>query len=164
MIGLSVTLGLLLLAILVAAVFYKREVITDWLSHRRQALKKEPLKESSSQRSSLTDKQRRNNQGLFNLQSVTIHTSRTQQEQLPSTARPAVGPSQPGVMREMSSELEDKLAGRQASRELDRQLDRQQRKSAAPRAPPLPPPSKQSSAGIKFNERAEVVELEKDKR
>ena len=59
MIGLSVTLGLLLLAILVAAVFYKREVITDWLSHRRQALKKEPLKESSSQRSSLTDKQRR---------------------------------------------------------------------------------------------------------
>ena len=160
MIGLSVTLGLLLLAILVAAVFYKREVITDWLSHRRQALNKEPLKESSSQRSSLTDKQRRNNQGLFNLQSVTIHTSRTQQEQLPSTARPAVGPSQPGVMRQMSSELEDKLAGRQASRELDRQ----QRKSAAPRAPPLPPPSKQSSAGIKFNERAEVVELEKDKR
>ena len=57
-------------------------------------------------------------------------------------------------------ELEDKLAGRQASRELDRQ----QRKSTAPRAPPLPPPSKQSSAGIKFNERAEVVELEKDKR
>ena len=60
--GLAVTLGLLLLALLVAAIFYKREVITDWLRERREAMRKEPEKEISSQRSSLTDKQRRNNQ------------------------------------------------------------------------------------------------------
>ena len=60
--GLAVTLGLLLLAMLVAAIFYKREVITDWLIERREAMRKEPEKEISSQRSSLTDKQRRNNQ------------------------------------------------------------------------------------------------------
>ena len=63
-IGLSVTLGLLLFAIMAAAVFYKRNVIIDWVGQRRQAMKKEPMKESkvSSESSSLDFKPRRNNQ------------------------------------------------------------------------------------------------------
>ena len=51
----------------------------------------------------------------------------------------------------MSTELEQRL-----------QVSRENRLSAA-RKPPAPRVP-QSSGGIKFNERAEVVELEKDKR
>ena len=61
-VGLAVTLGLLLFSLLLAAIFYKREVITHWLSERRRTMRKEPEKETSSHRSSLSDKQRRNNQ------------------------------------------------------------------------------------------------------
>ena len=56
-------------------------------------------------------------------------------------------------MREMSTELEQRL---QSSREKRIPVSAD-RKQLAPRVP-------QSSGGIKFNERAEVVELEKDKR
>ena len=63
-----------------------------------------------------------------------------------------MGPPQ-AVMREMSTELEQRL---QSSREKRIPVSAG-RKQLAPRVP-------QSSGGIKFNERAEVVELEKDKR
>ena len=61
-IGLSVTLGVLLLGLLVAAVAYKRNVIMDWVGEKRQARRKDPMKESSSERSSVDYKARRNNQ------------------------------------------------------------------------------------------------------
>merc|ERR1719450_474016 len=74
--------------------------------------------------------------------------------------RPAVGPSQPGMIREMSSELEMRLKN-------DR--DRKEKYVPPPptgRKPPAPsaPKPVQVSPGIKFNERAEVMEVEKDKR
>ena len=96
-------------------------------------------------------------QGLFNLQSVRIHTSRAQEEP-EHRGRPAVGPQQPGVIREMSTELEQRLH----SRNNPNPPPPAPAAKKAP-APPLPP-AKHSTAGIKFNERAEVVELEKDKR
>ena len=99
-------------------------------------------------------------QGLFNLQSVTIHTSRGQQE-ADHRGRPAVGPTQPGVMREMSTELEQRLHSRNNPNPPPPAPPA--KKAPAPRAPALPP-AKHSTAGIKFNERAEVVELEKDNR
>ena len=73
-----------------------------------------------------------------------------------------MGPSQPGLIREMSSELEMRLKN-------DR--DRKEKHVPPPpppsgRKPPAPsaPKPVQVSPGIKFNERAEVVEVEKDKR
>ena len=108
-------------------------------------------------------------QGLFNLQSVTIHTSRSQQDQEQRgehrgehRGRPAVGPTQPGVMREMSTELEQRLHSRNNPSPAPPPAP-PVKKVQAPPAPPLPA-AKHSTAGIKFNERAEVVELEKDKR
>ena len=62
MIGLSVTLGVLLFGLMVAAVLYKRNVIIDWLAEKKQARRKEVMKESSSESSSVDDKARRNNQ------------------------------------------------------------------------------------------------------
>ena len=159
-IGLSVTLGLLLLGLMVAAVVHKRNLIMGWVAERRQAGRKEPVKDSSSERSSVDYKARRNNQGLFNLQSVTIHTSRGGQEP-EQRGRPAVGPSQPGVMREMSSELEQRLHSRNNPQPPPPPPPA--KKAPAPQVPPVGP-VKHSTAGIKFNERAEVVELEKDKR
>ena len=61
-IGLSVTLGVLLLGLIVAAVAYKRNVIIGWVAEKRQARRKDPMKESSSERSSVDYKARRNNQ------------------------------------------------------------------------------------------------------
>ena len=92
---------------------------------------------------------------------MTIHTSRTPQEPEQRLGRPAVGPTQPGMMREMSSELEQRLHTRNAHNQPP--PPPAAKKAQAPPAPPLPA-AKHSTAGIKFNERAEVVELEKDKR
>ena len=61
-IGLSVTLGLLLFGLMVAALVYKRNAIMDWLAEKKQARRKEPMKESSSESSSVDYKARRNNQ------------------------------------------------------------------------------------------------------
>ena len=99
-----------------------------------------------------------NNRSNTNPSSNHYHQPPTQNGVL----RPAVGPSQPGMIREMSSELEMRL-------KIDR--DRKEKHVPPPptsgsRKPPAPsvPKPVQVSPGIKFNERAEVVEVEKDKR
>ena len=61
-IGLSVTLGILLLGLMVAALAYKRNLIMGWVAEKREARRKDPMKESSSESSSVDYKARRNNQ------------------------------------------------------------------------------------------------------
>ena len=74
---------------------------------------------------------------------------------VPGVGRPAVGPQHSGMMGQMGSELESRLniseerRGKVLSSFEDQGQVSRGKKSAAPAAP-----------GIKFNERAEVVEVE----
>ena len=84
--------------------------------------------------------------------------------------RPAVGPQQPGqpsLMREMSSELEQRnLKKERAESRQVRLKSPAVKKTPAPPAPKPPAPAsgqKLAQNGIKFNERAEVMEVEKNK-
>ena len=104
-----------------------------------------------------------------------IHTTarapqQQQQQQLGGVGRPAVGPSQTGLMREMSSELETRLQSRavpraqQPSSAIKPLVPNNPASGRKPPAPPLPLGPKPSiTSGIKFNERAEVMEVEKQK-
>ena len=56
------TLGILLLGLMVAALAYKRNLIMGWVAEKREARRKDPMKESSSESSSVDYKARRNNQ------------------------------------------------------------------------------------------------------
>ena len=72
-------------------------------------------------------------------------------------------------MREISSELEKRLEEKKnkTSRQFDsnnRKAPIVKRKSPAPSVPTAPKPGRPSQSSIKFNERAEVVEVEKTKR
>jgi len=93
-------------------------------------------------------------------QSVAIHTTSNNngprsQPGMSGVGRPAVGPQHSGMMGQMSSELESRLNKREEPRGQamtsfgDPGPVSRGKKSAAPAAP-----------GIKFNERAEVVEVE----
>ena len=74
---------------------------------------------------------------------------------VPGVGRPAVGPQHSGMMGQMGSELESRLhkneerRGKSMTSFEDQGQVSRGKKSAAPAAP-----------GIKFNERAEVVEVE----
>eukprot|EP00092_Neocalanus_flemingeri_P056464 GFUD01066951.1.p1 GENE.GFUD01066951.1~~GFUD01066951.1.p1 ORF type:complete len:110 (+),score=41.95 GFUD01066951.1:3-332(+) len=72
-------------------------------------------------------------------------------------------------MREMSTELEKRLETKgkpENPRPQHTQNTKQAgtKKSSAPMVPIAPKPAKPSQGGIKFNERAEVMEVEKTKR
>jgi len=167
---LAVLLALVILGVLIAIFVIKRKFFLSLLPKKKE--EGEAMLQSSTENSSITaykaeEKNRKDSKGLFNLQSVTIQTS--QQTNNNPRAKAAVGANQPGLMREMSTELEKRLEARKQPENSQPQLNSKyqtksmgktvQNISKKKPAPNIPAPS-----GIKFNERAEVMEVEKTKR
>merc|ERR1711892_1180762 len=166
---LAVILALVILAVLIAIFVINRKFFLSMLTRKK---KENEILQSSTENSSITaykveeQKPRKNSKGLFNLQSVTIQTSQPSNN---PRGRPAVGGSaQPGLMREMSTGLEKRLESKakpssskpqQASSYKSSYTNNTQVPAKKKAAPNVPPPS-----SIKFNERAEVMEVEKTKR
>jgi hypothetical protein len=166
---LAVLLALLILGVLVAIFVIKRKFFLSLLPKRK---KENEILQSSTENSSITaykgeeQKPRRNSKGLFNLQSVTIQTSQPSNN---PRGRPSVGGNtQPGLMREISTELEKRL---EAKAKPDSSKPPQYKSKYTPTAKTVPSVPKKKPAphipapsSIKFNERAEVMEVEKTKR
>ena len=125
---LAVLFSLLLLAVILTAVYCKRELLLGLL----------PRRSDREQRSGEQDRESsRAKQGLFNLQSVTIQTAGGAGR---AGGRPAVGGSSgPSLERQITTELEQRLEGRRA----------EPRRSGPPRKAAAPTPPRDRSAGIK---------------
>jgi len=166
---LAVLLALVILGVLIAIFVIKRKFFLSLLPKKKK--EGEEMLQSSTENSSITaykaeEKTRKDSKGLFNLQSVTIQTSQPTSN---PHGRPAGGAKQPSLMREMSTELEKRLEAKKKPENSQPQQDSKYRTKYAGKtvqniskkkpAPNIPAPS-----SIKFNERAEVMEVEKTKR
>jgi len=163
-IALSVILALLLLGIIAGFVFYKRKTLMEFYNEKiKKTETKQTVTDSSSDNSTRLSFKSEKRNGVDKApfrQSVAIHTTsningQRSQPGVPGVGRPAVGPQHSGMMGQMGSELESRLhkseerRGKSMTSFEDQGQVSRGKKSAAPAAP-----------GIKFNERAEVVEVE----
>lgn len=166
---LAVLLALVILGVLIAIFVIKRKFFLSLLPKKKE--EGEAMLQSSTENSSITaykaeEKTRKDSKGLFNLQSVTIQTSQPTNN---PRAKAAVGANQPGLMREMSTELEKRLEAKKQSENSQPQLNSKYKTKSVGKtvqniAKKKPAPNIPAPSGIKFNERAEVMEVEKTKR
>jgi len=166
---LAVLLALVILGVLIAIFVIKRKFFLSLLPKRKK--EGEEMLQSSTENSSITaykaeEKTRKDSKGLFNLQSVTIQTSQPTSN---PRGRPAVGANQPSLMREMSTELEKRLEAKKKPEDSQPQQDSKYRtkytgKTVQNISKKKPAPNIPAPSSIKFNERAEVMEVEKTKR